>query len=360
MSSEVPPEGNRLLIGYIRQAIERAGGRIPFRDYMELALYHPEHGYYSAPGEKTGKRGDYLTSPRISPLFGQCLARVIGSGAVLELGAGDGSLAAELAPRFDYTIVERSPDFRRRQQAHLGSAARWLDEFPEGFEGTVVSNELLDALPVHRLVRDRERYVRANFTEELAACSTPRLAEYFERLGLTPAGEAEVNLDAVELMSAVYARLAVGRVVTIDYGYEAEALFEGHPQGTFLTYYQHTTNDNPYEHIGYKDMTAHVDFTTLMALGESHGLRTTAFTTQADFLAQQGIGELLVALQSEASGAAAYAAARQAVMTLLDPQGLGGFRVLVQEKVRASGRSRPSGALPASRLAEAGRRCAHR
>ena len=313
---------------------------------MELALYHPNYGYYSAPGEKTGKRGDYLTSPQLSPLFGQCLARFVGSGPVLELGAGDGSLAAQLAPEFDYTIVERSPDFRSRQQALLSplpllspsaqdrarGPVRWLDQVPDTFQGTIISNELLDALPVHRLVRDQERYVRADFTEELGAYSTPRLAEYFDRLGLQPAGEAEVNLDAVKLMSMVYARLGKGRVLTIDYGYQAEALFVGHPQGTFLTYHQHTANDNPYEHIGHKDMTAHVDFTTLMALGESHGLRTTAFTTQADFLAQHGIGELLVALQREASDAAAYTLARQAAITILDPRGLGAFRVLVQEK----------------------------
>ena len=296
---------------------------------MELALYHPEHGYYCAAGEKTGKRGDYLTSPQLSPLFGQTLARFIGSGRVLELGAGDGSLAAQLAPEFEYAIVERSPDFRRRQRQRLGDRVRWLDAVPESFEGTVVSNELLDALPVHRLLREQERYVRADFSEELDGWSTPRLEAYFERLGLRPAGEAEVNLDAVDLMAGVYARLAAGRVITIDYGYEAEALFVGHPQGTFMTYFQHTAGDNPYAAVGHQDMTSHVDFTTLMALGEDHGLRTVAFTAQADFLAEHGIGQLLVGLQTEI---AAYAAARQAVVNLLDPKGLGGFRVLVQEK----------------------------
>lgn len=332
MSSEVPPEGNQLLVGEIRRAIERAGGRIPFRDYMELALYHPEHGYYCAAGDKTGKRGDYLTSPQLSPLFGQTLARFVGSGPVLELGAGDGSLAAQLSPLREYSIVERSPDFRRRQQARLGSSVRWLDALPHRFEGTVVSNEVLDALPVHRLIQDQERYVRTDLTEELGAWSTPRLSEYFDRLGLQPVGEAEVNLDAVDLMSGVYESLARGRVITIDYGYEAEALFVGHPQGTFLTYERHVANDNPYEHVGSKDMTAHVDFSTLMALGEAHGLRTVVFTSQADFLAEHGIGDLLVALQSEALDPAAYTTARQAVVSLLDPRGLGGFRVLVQEK----------------------------
>ncbi len=330
MSSEAPPTGNQQLIGIIRHAIEAAGGRITFRDFMELALYHPDHGYYSVLGDKTGKRGDYLTSPQVSPLFAKCLARFIDAGPVLEVGAGDGTLAAQLAAKFDYLILERSPDLRRRQQERV--QATWVDAMPERFEGTVLSNELLDALPVHRLARDRERYVRADFSEELGPYSTPRLAMYFERLGLEPAGEAEVNLDALDLMATVYARLRRGRVITIDYGYEAEELFVRHPQGTFLTYYRHAADPNPYERIGEKDMTSHVDFTSLMRLGEEHGLRTALFTTQADFLASQGIGELLVEAQRTAPDPVSYTALRQAAIGLIDPGGLGGFRVLVQER----------------------------
>lgn len=332
MSSEAPPEGNQHLIGEIRQAIGRAGGRISFRDYMELALYHPAYGYYSAPGEKTGRGGDYVTGPQLTPLFGECIARFVGAGAVLEMGAGDGSLAAVLSDRFDYTILERSADFRQRQQARLGNRVQWVEEFPAGFEGMVISNELLDALPVHRLLRERERYIRGDFKEELGPYSTSRLASYFERLKLQPAGEAEVNLDALDLMATVYEALASGRVLTIDYGYEAEELFVRHPRGTFLTYYQHTANDNPYEHIGEKDMTSHVDFTSLMALGEAYGLHTVAFTNQADFLSGLGIGELLVKAQGEAADASTYAKLRKAVMSLLHPSGMGGFRVLIQEK----------------------------
>jgi SAM-dependent MidA family methyltransferase len=281
---------------------------------MELALYHPELGYYCAPGRPRGKLGDYVTSPQLSPLFAGCLAHFIGSGAVLELGAGEGALADEMRDRFQYTAVERHAPL------------------PGCFEGTVISNELLDALPVHRLVGGQERYVRSDFSEQLGPWSTPRLPEYFDRLGLQPAGEAEVNLDAVDLMSAVYASLVRGRVLTIDYGYDAEALYSGHPQGTFMTYHRHTAADDPYQHVGEQDMTAHVDFTTLMLLGEAHGLRTVQFTTQADFLAEHGIGDLLVAAQRTAPDAAAYTAVRNVAMNLLDPRGLGGFRVLVQEK----------------------------
>lgn len=328
MSSEAPPEGNPLLVAEIRRSIERAGGSIPFRDFMDLALYHPRYGYYSAAGQKTGRRGDYLTSPRLSPLFGQCLSRFVGDTPVLEMGAGDGSLAAELATGRDYTIIERSLDFKRRQQQRLGHRARWLDEFPYDFDGTVISNELLDALPVHRLVRDQERYVLPDLAEELGEYSTPRLREYFERLGLQPAGDAEVNVDAFDLMTIVYKRMVRGRVLTIDYGYEAHELYAGHPQGTFLTYFRHTSNANPYERIGFKDMTSHVDFTSLMMLGEANGFRTEEFTNQADFLTRLGIGELLLKAQTGPE----YFATRKAVMELLNPVGMGGFRVLVQKK----------------------------
>src|SRR5581483_129206 len=161
--------------------------------------------------------------------------------------------------------------------------------------------------------------------------SAPRLAEYFQRLGLSPAGEAEVNLDALDLMSGVYQRLARGRVLTIDYGCEAEELYLRHPQGTFMTYLRHTAGGNPYENVGLQDMTSHVDFTSIMRLGEAHGFRTTMFTTQAEFLAQCGIGQRLVDLQGKLS-AEDYGVAREAAVTLLNPAGMGGFRVLVQER----------------------------
>jgi SAM-dependent MidA family methyltransferase len=157
------------------------------------------------------------------------------------------------------------------------------------------------------------------------------LAEYFARLGIQPAGEAEVNLDAMDLMETVYSRLTAGRILTIDYGYEAADLFAGHPQGTFMTYHHHATNGNPYENIGSKDMTSHVDFTSLMLLGEAHGFRTVEFTTQADFLARQGFGDLMLQAQRAAT-LEGHIEVRQAAITLLNPAGMGGFRVLVQER----------------------------
>ncbi len=342
-SEDAHTEDNPQLVSEIRAAIAAAGGRITFRQFMELALYQPRLGYYHAAGEKTGRGGDFITSPGVSPLFARTIGRYFGelfSGGLparaVELGAGDGSLASQLASVADYTIVERSLDFQARQRERLGNRVSWAEAVPTGLEGIVFSNELLDALPVHRVDRERELYVRWNgsgFAGELDNYSTVRLRDYFERLGLKPAGQAEVNLDAVDLMTEVYSHVARGVVLTIDYGYTAEELFLRHPQGTFLTYYQHTTNDRPFEHVGAKDMTSHVDFTSLMALGESLGFRTSTFTTQAEFLIAHGIGDLLMEIQRTATDAADYFTAREAVTSLLSPRGMGGFRVLVQEKL---------------------------
>ncbi|MGH2470479.1 MAG: SAM-dependent methyltransferase, partial [Chloroflexota bacterium] len=165
--------------------------------------------------------------------------------------------------------------------------------------------------------------------EELGPYSTPRLAEYFQRLDLAPAGLAEVNLDALDLLEPLYRR-ATGYLLIIDYGYEAEELFRRHPQGTLLTYLGHTANDRPYEDLGLKDMTSHVDFTSLMQLGEALGWATRQFTTQAEFLIAHGIGDRLQEIQRQATEPAEYFRAREAVTSLLNPRGLGGFRVLLQ------------------------------
>jgi SAM-dependent MidA family methyltransferase len=333
MSSALPPESNPQLVATIGEAIAAAGGRITFRDYMELALYHPIHGYYSSPGVKTGKRGDYLTSPDLTPLFGRCLSRYLrsqGVSRVVEIGAGSGSLTAELADTFECTIIERSASLRAIQRERLKDVVTWTDEVPDGFDGAVISNELFDALPVHRVSGGREQYVRADLTTELGRYS-PEVEEYFGTLGLYPSGEAEVNVDGAALMGSICGRLQRGLVLSIDYGYEAKALFVDRPQGTFMTYRGHTSGADAFEAIGYTDMTTHVDFTTLRQTGESRGLTTLQFTKQADFLAQNGIGELLVESQAELAPQDYYAT-RQAVVELLNPTGLGGFGVLIQAR----------------------------
>jgi len=209
--------------------------------------------------------------------------------------------------------------------------------------GAVLSNEFVDALPVHRVVlRDGallERYVRwdgAWFAEELDRPSTPRLAAALAEGGvaLAEGQSAEVNLAAGEWLARAARRLARGIVLTIDYGYPTAQLYDPkRREGTFMCYYRHTLNDDPYARVGRQDMTAHVDFGALERAGARAGLATLGLTTQGEFLTALGLGELLVAERAPGSASrdyAGYLAGRTAVLALIDPRGMGGFRVLAQ------------------------------
>jgi len=376
---------NPLLVAEIRARLEREG-RMTFRDFMETALYHPRHGYYRSPREKMGRAGDYLTSPEVHPLFGHMVGRqlaemweVMGSPArfdVLEMGAGNGLLARDilrwaqrLHPAFlkalIYRIAETSPALIERQRHTLEALGLPAGQagLPEGkvtwesgeapaagsVSGCILSNELVDSFPVHRVAVEGgkllEVYVvwRENrFQEELRPPSTPELGAYFERLGLLP-GEgcrAEVNLAALVWMGQVAAALARGFILTLDYGHEARDLYAPwRRDGTLLCFYRHNPSPDPYVRVGKQDMTAHVDFTSLVEEGRRHGLEPLGITTQSRFLAALGIGEALARLpdgQAPAAGAELsleeYYARRRAVSELLDPAGLGRIRVLVQAK----------------------------
>ena len=371
---------NPLLVAEIRARLER-DGHMTFRDFMEMALYHPRHGYYRSPREKMGRAGDYLTSPEVHPLFGHMVGRqlaemweVMGSPArfdLLEMGAGNGLLARDilrwaqrLHPSFlealTYRIAETSPALVERQRHTLEALGLRLrrkvtwepGEAPAAgaVSGCLLSNELVDSFPVHRVAveggRLREAYVvwrEGRFQEELGPPSTPELGAYFERLGLLP-GEgcrAEVNLASLVWMRQVADALARGFVLTFDYGHEARDLYAPwRRDGTLLCFYRHNPSSDPYARIGKQDMTAHVDFTSLVEEGRRHGLEPLGITTQSRFLAALGIGEALS--RTPPAGAPVrpdvelsleeYYARRHAVGELLDPAGLGRIRVLVQAK----------------------------
>jgi len=370
---------NPLLVAEIRARLKREG-RVTFRDFMKMALYHPRHGYYRSPREKMGRAGDYLTSPEVHPLFGHMVGRqlaemweVMGSPArfdLLEMGAGNGLLARDilrwaqrLHPAFlealTYRIAETSPALVERQRQtvealglRLGRKVAWEpDEVPAvgSVSGCLLSNELVDSFPVHRVAVEGgkllEVYVvwqEGCFQEELGPPSTPELAAYFERLGLLP-GEgcrAEVNLAALVWVRQVAAALARGFVLTFDYGHEAGDLYAPwRRDGTLLCFYRHNPSSDPYARVGKQDMTAHVDFTSLLEEGRRHGLEPLGVTSQSRFLAALGIGEALARLsggQAPAPGTdlplEEYYARRRAVSELLDPAGLGRIRVLVQAK----------------------------
>jgi SAM-dependent MidA family methyltransferase len=366
---------NPALVAAIRAEIA-AAGRITFARFMDLALYHPEHGYYRGAEERPGRGGDFLTAPELSPFFGQCLTRQVrqvweeldrpAGFTVLEYGAGGGRLAYDIlaaaraeSPDFAaclrYRLHELSPHRRANAHALLASGgfgeqvAFEGPEEPGGgavpFVGVVLTNEFVDALPVHRLAGQGggailERYVRWDdgvgwFAEELAAPFTPRLAAALaEGEVVLAAGQgAEVNLAAGEWLATVAGRLARGLVLTVDYGYPTAELYA--PQrrdGTFRCYYRHTANDTPYARVGEQDMTAHVDFGALARAGERHGLRPLGLTTQGPFLSNLGLGDLLVAAQTPGRALDAYLADRSAVLALIEPGGMGRFGVLAQGK----------------------------
>jgi SAM-dependent MidA family methyltransferase len=358
---------NQALVELLRRRID-AEGAITFHDFMETALYHPQLGYY-ATREPMGRQGDYLTSPEVHPIFGALVAKQLSQlwelmglpqrFDVVEQGAGTGLLARDIvrwsqtrAPEFAeamrYRIVEISAALRRRQEETLGQLSppgrvEWLDELPDGIEGCLLSNELIDSFPVHRIARKDgdllEVHVSHNdgrFEEHLGPLSTERIAQYFADLGLSP-GEgcvAEVNLHAVDWMAQAAGALHRGFVLTFDYGYPARELYAPwRHDGTLLCFYRHNPSTDPYARIGKQDITAHVDFTTLMRAGEEHGLDTAGSTTQSRFLANLGIGAGVNTVARESPDALEeYYARRRAVRELIDPAGLGRIRVLAQRK----------------------------
>ena len=359
-----PATANAALIELLRRRIE-AEGAITFHDYMETVLYHPQHGYYAS-RRPVGREGDYLTSPEVDSIFGALVAKqllqlwqLMGAPErfdVVEQGAGTGRLAGDVlrwasrreaafARAVRYHIVEIGASLRAQQRetlADAGDSIEWLEELPGGIEGAVLSNELLDSFPVHRIACERDElreiyvtYRDGRFEEERRAPSTKRIANHFGELGIGP-GEgcvAEVNLHAIDWMRSVEEELRRGFVLTLDYGYEARELYAPwRRDGTLMCFYRHNPSGDPYARIGKQDMTSHVDFTSLLRAGQAGGLEVAGFTTQAHFLANLGIGAGVDAAKESREALEEYYARRRAVQELIDPSGLGRIRVLAQRK----------------------------
>ncbi|HEX2987573.1 MAG TPA: SAM-dependent methyltransferase [Chloroflexota bacterium] len=357
----------------IRWEIEQSGP-ITFRRFMELALYGGPTGYYSSGTERVGRSGDFLTSPEVHPAFGSLLARQLEQlwramgrpdpFPVVEMGAGRGSLAldilsycAQWSPPLHnalaYTILEPNPTLADRQRELLASSSeaaakvRWritdsLDLPERSLEGCVVTNELLDAFPVHRVRNQsgalQELYVGVEghrLVDVPGKPSDPALEEYFDRLGLLPpAGcKAEVNLDALQWMRRVASVLDRGAAITIDYGYPATDLYSRrHCDGTLLCFYRHTLNADPYARIGEQDITTHLDFTSLMAEAERLGLQQAGLTTQREFLRALGIDGYRRRLSALGLRRRDLDANGLAMDALVAPQGLGRIGVMIQVK----------------------------
>ena len=321
--------GERVASNPLKQIIAdriRREGPISFAVFMEMALYFPQYGYYMSSTVRFGPNGDYYTSPHLHPVFGGLLAaqilemhEIMGSPdsfTVLEVGAGHGSLAAGIiahllerrkwGQRWRYVIVEKNPLTCEEQKKTLKDYAglvQWKSSLDaiEPFSGCVVTNELLDAFPVHLVCmadRFREIYVdldRTGFTEVFGDFSHPALQAYIEsyRIPAVSGYRTEANLAIYDFLAEVDRLLSTGFVITIDYGYPARQYYAvERRRGTLLCYHRHKVADNPYRRLGSQDITAHVNFTSLRDWGQQFGLQCLGFCTQGSFLAGLGAGEL--------------------------------------------------------------------
>jgi SAM-dependent MidA family methyltransferase len=346
----------------------RAGGPIPFAEFMRECLYHPKHGYYSRVAAR--RRGDYYTSADVHSIFGRLIGRqlaemweLLGSPQpflAVESGAGVGRLAANILdfaarelPAFyaatEYVAVERSAE-RRAEHAvalcpHVSKRrVSSCAEIPaEILAGCIFSNELLDALPTHRVVTDggqlREVYVGfegGQFIEVLRELSTPAIEQYFCEQGIAlPEGQqAEACLDACRWIENAGRAIGRGFVMTIDYGHEARALYdEGHNRGTLLAYRDHRVTENVLDAPGEQDLTSHVNFTALQMWGCRAGLERTGLVTQSQFLVALGRANEFADLYEPGQSEVEKLRARLLLKNLIHPEGLGEkFRVLIQHK----------------------------
>ncbi len=316
------------VVELIVDQINQVGGHLPFDRFMELALYAPGLGYYSAGSRKFGEQGDFITAPETSPLFARCLARQccqvlgeLGEGDLLEFGAGSGVLAADLLEELEllgglpdrYLIVDVSPDLKARQKAllqqrlpHLSDRICWLDDFPEGkFQGVVIANEVLDAMPVHRFrveqgqVKEQSVEIAEKQLRTTWGKASPILQAAVEELqvkcgSLADDYESELNLRAAPWLRAFSKRFTAGLVLIIDYGYARSEYY--HPQrnrGTLMCHYRHRAHPDPLYNPGLQDITAYVDFTGLAEAALEAGLSVCGYTTQAFFLMGCGLEGLL-------------------------------------------------------------------
>ncbi len=351
---EPTPEERALsqrLTELIRAEIARGGGAISYARFMELALYAPELGYYSAGKHKFGAAGDFVTAPELGPVFARCLARQCGqilatlaNGDILEVGAGSGALALQLLLELErlrqlpehYLILEISSTLRARQQAlfagqaaHLLERVQWLDRLPSaGFRGMVLGNELLDAMPVERFRVGAQGVVQMqvgwgdNGFVWREAPANAALCTRVAGLDLPEGYVSEIGLAAEGWVRSVADILEQGVLLLVDYGFPRREFY--HPQratGTLMCHYRHRAHTDPLTHVGLQDITAHVDFTAIAEAGTDSRLGLLGYSSQAQFLLGCGLDEL--AMQSDQSDARAYLQFTNEVKKLTLPHEMG-------------------------------------
>jgi len=338
---------------YLRREIAEAGGWIPFADYMNAVLYAPGLGYYVAGARKFGAQGDFVTAPELTPLFGRTLAcqlaqviEEIQDSEIIELGPGSGrlcvdvlaALAEQNALPARYRLLEVSPELRERQRENISATlpdhlarVEWIDRLPERWRGAVVVNEVLDALPVHLVVRRGgdlfERGVTLDAAGHLAladrALASPGLRERARtRFPALSDYVSELNPTAEALVASLAQRCARGVMVLIDYGFPgAEYYHPQRDQGTLMVHYRHRAFSDPLFRPGLADLTAHVDFSAMARAAVASGLTVAGFATQARFLVNCGVLDVLARCGDPKS--AAYLHAASAVQKLTSPAEMG-------------------------------------
>jgi len=357
------------LQSYIVNKIHQSGGWIPFAHFMELALYAPGLGYYSASSTKFGYKGDFVTAPEISVLFGKTIARQamqlfrqIDRASILEFGAGSGKLALDLLTELEqldqsppqYLILEMSGELQQRQRElfvthapHLLDRITWLNELPEQFSGLIIANEVLDAMPTHLIVWKKddlfERGVGLD-QQNFIWIDKPLISDELKTIAnqlSTLIDRNEPNfvsyLSEISLANRYFTRslskmLQSGLILLIDYGFGQREYY--HPQrsmGTVMCHYRHYAHDDPFYLPGLQDITSHVDFSAITQVASCNNLQLLGYTNQAHFLINCGITELLTKVS--VTDTAAYLPLSNQLQRLVSPAEMGElFKVIALGK----------------------------
>jgi SAM-dependent MidA family methyltransferase len=322
-------------------------GPISFRDFMEIALYYPELGYFTAP---------FLTN-----LYGSVIAKQLEEMwlltgkkdfAIVEYGAGSGSLCSDilihlrdnkpLYKNLKYYIIEKSESLRKEQKNILDKGnVYWIDSIEDisPFTGCVLANEVLDNFSVHKVSMKKNQLneifvAHNNGFKEVLKPAQDHLKDYFRQLNIELPNDysSEINLQAIEWLKKISASLVKGFVITIDYGFPSSEMYKSYRNlGTIVCYYKHSVNDQPYRNIGEQDITAHVNFSALEHWGSKNGLLNCGFTTQSQFLAGLGLAEHIRKLELKEKNDFDFRKKFMVLHTLLQSMGRK-FKVLIQQK----------------------------
>jgi SAM-dependent MidA family methyltransferase len=311
-------------LGYLIAQIQKNNGFISFADYMNLALYHPNFGYYISGTQKFNVGGDFTTAPEISSLFSQCIAKqceqifpfISGKLEILEFGAGTGRMAADIlsylaeknALPHHYYILELSAELKKRQEQTIANICpdllprvHWLKSLPVEFSGVILANEVLDAMPVHRFHIADNQIHELGVTEKngtlagsLLSTKTQDFLDLFTSQEWPGNYTSEINLNIQPWIASLSACLKQGVILLVDYGFSKSEYY--HPQrtqGTLMCHYQHQAHADPFYYPGLQDITAHVDFSAVYQAAIAAGLEVLGYTQQASFLLGCGLIDLL-------------------------------------------------------------------